>query len=469
MFPVSSFPLFLFFKRYLFLVLLLFTISLYSTNPLQLKTNNLAIYAAEPLSANLQNALRTLDNRIDELQMKLGIYVDDKAPIFLIQDHKSYQALALGKAKIVEFSDAFYSGAEQRIYIRPQGELSDGYQRTLLHEYIHWYLEKIFVGAPLWFHEGMATHFSGQMGFERYLFFLQQSFLGKSSDLYRLSSSYPQQREDWPLFYLSSSMAVRYMSTKKPEQWKLFWDIVSYHHRQNEQAVFSECFVRGYNSSMFDFHRQFEHYTKRLRFQYLFWGFNALLAGLLPIVLILGYHNRRKRMAEMPDKELESPSIWTSMHTSIPANNLSNGEEVQRKVLVLCTGNSCRSIMAEALINNLLGDKWEAYSAGVNPGSVNPRAIAVLKEIGIDISSYRSKPVSEFLNRDDLDLVITVCDHARETCPVFLNPIPQKHISIPDPAPWTTEPDETALPMFRETLHQIEELVIPYLQSYKEL
>jgi len=171
----------------------------------------------------------------------------------------------------------------------------------------------------------------------------------------------------------------------------------------------------------------------------------------------------------MPDKELESPSICTSMHTSIPANNLSNGEEVQRKVLVLCTGNSCRSIMAEALINNLLGDKWEAYSAGVNPGSVNPRAIAVLKEIGIDISSYRSKPVSEFLNRDDLDLVITVCDHARETCPVFLNPIPQKHISIPDPAPWTTEPDETALPMFRETLHQIEELVIPYLQSYKEL
>ncbi|GEM_PF-148871 len=457
-----------FVQKSFFLVFLLFSLNLFSTIPLQLKTNNLVIYAAKPLSPNLQNALGTLDNRIDDLQMKLGIYIDEKAPIFLIQDHKSYQALTLGKDKIVEFSDAFYSGAEQRIYIRPQGELSDGYQKTLLHEYIHWYLEKIFTGAPLWFHEGMATHFSGQMGFERYLFFLQQSFLGRSSDLFRLSSSYPQNREDMQLFYLSSSMAVRYMSDKRPDQWKLFWDIVSYHHRGKQQSSFSDCFVQAYNSSMFDFHKQFAHYTKSLRYQYLFWGFNAMLAMLLPLILIWGFHNRRKRIAAMQDIETENPPDWISNHSTPPLNYCVSGETMRKKVLILCTGNSCRSIMAEALINHLLCDKWEAYSAGVNPSSVNPRAISVLKEIGIDISSYHSKSVSEFLPRTDLDLVITVCDHAHETCPVFLKPVPQEHISITDPAPWTNEPDETALPMFRETLQQIKELVIPFLQNYSD-
>lgn len=136
-----------------------------------------------------------------------------------------------------------------------------------------------------------------------------------------------------------------------------------------------------------------------------------------------------------------------------------------RKVLILCTGNSCRSIMAEALINAKLSPAWQAYSAGVDPSVVNPRAIAVMKEIGIDISSYRSKSVTEFLSRDDLDLVITVCDHAKESCPVFLKPIPHMHLGITDPAPWTNEPDETALPMFRETLAQIEELILPYLET----
>ncbi|MDP8208485.1 MAG: arsenate reductase ArsC [Candidatus Electryonea clarkiae] len=140
---------------------------------------------------------------------------------------------------------------------------------------------------------------------------------------------------------------------------------------------------------------------------------------------------------------------------------------MKKRVLILCTGNSCRSIIAEALINHRLGDKWIACSAGVEPSKVNPRAIEVMSEIGIDISSSRSKSVDEFLIRDDLDLVITVCDHARETCPVFPSKVKQIHLGFEDPAPFTDEIDEIALPKFREVRDDIAERLIRMLKDEK--
>lgn len=136
-----------------------------------------------------------------------------------------------------------------------------------------------------------------------------------------------------------------------------------------------------------------------------------------------------------------------------------------KKVLVLCTGNSCRSIMAEALINHYLKDQWQAYSAGVSPSKVNPRAIQVMNEIGIDLSQYRSKSVIEFLNRDDLDLVITVCDHAKESCPVFLKPVKSVHIGFEDPADYNDAEDDIALPVFRRVRDEIKTQLIEYLLS----
>jgi arsenate reductase (thioredoxin) len=103
------------------------------------------------------------------------------------------------------------------------------------------------------------------------------------------------------------------------------------------------------------------------------------------------------------------------------------------RVLILCTGNSARSQMAEGLLRYAAGPGWEVYSAGTKPTRVRAEAIAVMREVGIDISSYRSKSVDEFLGRD-FDYVITVCDNARETCPVFPATTKQIHWSIQDPA-----------------------------------
>lgn len=111
------------------------------------------------------------------------------------------------------------------------------------------------------------------------------------------------------------------------------------------------------------------------------------------------------------------------------------------KVLFLCTGNSCRSQMAEAITNHRLGDRWEAVSAGTQPtGYVHPSALLVLEEIGIQHAG-RSKSVAEFQGVS-FDLVITVCDSAAEQCPIWLGGGKRMHIGFPDPACATGTPDQ---------------------------
>jgi len=104
----------------------------------------------------------------------------------------------------------------------------------------------------------------------------------------------------------------------------------------------------------------------------------------------------------------------------------------KKKVLVLCTGNSARSQMAEGLLRHEGGDRFEVYSAGTKPGRVRPEAIAVMDEIGIDISGHRSKSVDEFVGVD-LDFVITVCNNAYESCPIFPGQTRRLHWPFEDP------------------------------------
>jgi arsenate reductase len=106
---------------------------------------------------------------------------------------------------------------------------------------------------------------------------------------------------------------------------------------------------------------------------------------------------------------------------------------MKKKVLFLCTENSCRSQMAEGLLRHLMGDKFEVKSAGTMPSVVNPMAIDVMAEIGIDISGHRSKSVEEFRGMD-FNFVITTCDAAREACPVFPGKARRLHWSFNDPA-----------------------------------
>ncbi len=105
----------------------------------------------------------------------------------------------------------------------------------------------------------------------------------------------------------------------------------------------------------------------------------------------------------------------------------------KERVLILCTGNSARSQMAEGLLRSLGADRYDVFSAGTKPSAVRREAIAVMRELGIDLSGHRSKHVQEF-DGQAFDYVITVCDNANETCPVFPGGTKRLHWSVPDPA-----------------------------------
>lgn len=125
----------------------------------------------------------------------------------------------------------------------------------------------------------------------------------------------------------------------------------------------------------------------------------------------------------------------------------------KERVLILCTGNSARSQMAEGLLRHDGGDKFEVESAGVEPSHVRPQAIEAMREIGIDISGHRSKSVDEFSGRE-FDYVITVCDNANERCPIFPGDTKRIHWSFDDPA--AAEGDEaTRLAVFRRVRDEI--------------
>jgi arsenate reductase len=127
----------------------------------------------------------------------------------------------------------------------------------------------------------------------------------------------------------------------------------------------------------------------------------------------------------------------------------------KKRVLILCTGNSARSQMAEGLLRHDGGEKFEVFSAGVEQSFVRPQAIEAMREVGIDISDHRSKSVDEFAGQE-FDYVITVCDNANQRCPVFPGKTERIHWGFDDPA--AAEGDDAAkLAVFRRVRDEIRE------------
>jgi arsenate reductase len=140
------------------------------------------------------------------------------------------------------------------------------------------------------------------------------------------------------------------------------------------------------------------------------------------------------------------------------------GSEAKKRVLVLCTGNSCRSQMAEGWINHLLGEQWETRSAGTAPAAqVHPLAVRAMAEAGVDISGGKPEHVGVYLDQQ-WDLVVTVCDSAKETCPVFPRPVEKIHVSFFDPAA-AEGTDEEKLAVFRRVRDEIRDRLIPEVRS----
>jgi arsenate reductase len=132
---------------------------------------------------------------------------------------------------------------------------------------------------------------------------------------------------------------------------------------------------------------------------------------------------------------------------------------MKRRVLFLCTGNSARSQMAEGLLRHLAGDVFDAFSAGTHPAGLNPMTVEAMREIGVDLSNHRSKHVEEVIGQP-FDCVITVCDRAKESCPIFPGGVTMRHWPFEDPA---AGPHETQLQNFRRVRDEIADRLCQFL------
>jgi arsenate reductase (thioredoxin) len=134
---------------------------------------------------------------------------------------------------------------------------------------------------------------------------------------------------------------------------------------------------------------------------------------------------------------------------------------MKKKILFLCTHNSCRSQMAEGIVNHCLGDRFQAFSAGTEATRVNPLAVRVLAEIGIDITGHRSKVMDEFAG-ESFDYVITLCGDANERCPLFFGGVRRVHIGFDDPSRLSGSVEEV-LPEFRRVRDEIRDRLTDFL------
>ncbi|MEO0248662.1 MAG: arsenate reductase ArsC [candidate division WOR-3 bacterium] len=135
-----------------------------------------------------------------------------------------------------------------------------------------------------------------------------------------------------------------------------------------------------------------------------------------------------------------------------------------KRLLFVCTGNAARSQMAEGLLRHFAGDRVEVESAGIHPSRVHPLAIEVMKELGIDISHHRSKSVDEFV-RDHFDWVITICDSAKQNCPVFPGIGERLHWSLPDPVSGPLIREEDQLQTFRQVRDRLRQHISEFIST----
>ena len=140
---------------------------------------------------------------------------------------------------------------------------------------------------------------------------------------------------------------------------------------------------------------------------------------------------------------------------------------MKARVLFLCTGNSCRSQMAEGWLRHLAGDRFEVFSAGTKPAGVNPTAVAAMREAGVDISAQESKNVATYLGQH-FGYIITVCDNAKEACPIFPGPAQRIHWSFDDPAS-ASGSEQQRFEVFRRVRDEIRGRIEEWIRASAEI
>ena len=286
------------------LALLLCGLPLYSVDYENLdvfSVRNIDIYHHQRDNKIVQQLVDYIHQDIDEFQRAIGFYPDIETKIVVAPDKEFYRNLVSDYAGVIEFSEAFYSGKDGKIYIRNLRDLSqlNRLRTTVLHEYIHHFIDSFYESVPLWFHEGMAVFFSGDLGFDRELTFAKDFLLGNTQPLSEMVNNYPSSRVRWGAFYTKSALAMKYLYSRHTEEFYRFWDLAE------ETSNFERAFITAFNMTpkMFSHHFD-EHIDKRFKTEILL-SFTGILWSMFPLFLIIAWlrkkiiaHNIKKKWDE---------------------------------------------------------------------------------------------------------------------------------------------------------------------------
>jgi len=226
---------------------------------------------------------------VDDFQRKIGQYPDLKVNIVVVDDVEEYLTFARSKSSIIEFSRAFYSHKEGTIYIR---DLKDHrnfviLNQILLHEYIHHFVVHFWKNPPLWFNEGMAVYFSGDLNVDREINFIKNYIMGNSIKLEQMRFRYPKNRIEWESFYAKSGLAVKYLFQKRNHEFINLWE------RSKKNPDFNKTFLHTFFMTPRDFSFLFEEYSKKYFTVEILLASTGMIWGILPLILIIGWIRKR--------------------------------------------------------------------------------------------------------------------------------------------------------------------------------
>jgi len=290
-------------------LLLIFAASVYSVDWQTWRYGDIRVWSAPKDTAYANIIVKRLHQRINAFQIQLGVYPVKPLIIKILPNRKEYSLLTSGKGKLVESSEAFYSPAEQIIYVRSPDQISlESYDNVLMHEYIHWFLDETLSNVPLWFHEGMAFYFSGQFGFQAYYDFTRYRFMGYHISLNEMAENYPADKSYWNMFYLTSAFAISNLESNRNVQWQEFWNSVGFIYNrssitQSTKSDFIKVFNAAYHMSLYAYSKDYDKVLRRYGWQFPFVGINVIIFALLPFVIIAAWLKNRRKMKALPESE----------------------------------------------------------------------------------------------------------------------------------------------------------------------
>lgn len=288
--------------------LLFLLIIILPLNSLTLRTDEIIVKFSEKDSIIAQNIIESFSKILFQFQKKIGQYPDLPVEIILTENDSTYLHHIKKVSSIIEFSNAHYNRKTGQIFIRNPRNQKNFVQldQILLHEYIHHFIHNQWPDAPLWFHEGMAVYFSGDLTFDRELNFIKNYLFGNTSTLNQMKYRYPENRIQWEAFYAKSALAVKYLYQKKRNEFYQLWNY-------SDNRSFEYSFRLSFLMKTEDFSNAFEKYSADHFKMEMLLASSSILWGFLPFILLIGWIRRtiknRKIKKEWIDENSDDDEI----------------------------------------------------------------------------------------------------------------------------------------------------------------